>query len=75
MSKFQLELRDTIQVSLKGQVQKINQDETTGVTIKFNPNQFFKDELKRLGIIDTSLPVIQIDKGTIATFIAINLLI
>lgn len=70
MSKYQYELRDTIQASLKEQVQKISQDETTDEYKISIQNQYFKDELNRvLGTIDTSLPVIQIDKGTIATFI------
>lgn len=70
MSKYQYELRDTIQSSIKEQVEKINLDENSEEYKISIQNQYFKDELNRvLGTIDTSLPVIQIDKGTIATYI------
>lgn len=70
MSKYQYELRDTIQSSIKEQVEKISLDENSDEYKISIQNQYFKDELNRvLGTIDTSLPVIQIDKGTIATYI------
>lgn len=70
MSKYQYELRDTIHDSLREQVVKVKKD-INGDDYKLSiQNQFFKDELNRiLGAIDTSLPIIEKDKGTISTYV------
>ena len=70
MSKYQYELRDTIINSVKDEVEKIVKEEN-GEDYKISiQNQYIKDELNRiLGTIDTSLPIIEKDKGTISTYI------
>lgn len=70
MSKYQYELRETITSSLRDEVIKIKKDEN-GDDYKISiQNQYFKDELNRiLGTIDTSLPIIEKDRGTISTYI------
>lgn len=70
MSKYQYELRDTITNSLKEEVEKIKKDENSSNYKISIQNLYFKDELNRiLGTIDTGLPIIEKDKGTISTFI------
>ena len=70
MSKYQYELRETITNSVKDEVQKITKDEHKDEYKISIQNQFFKDELNRiLGSIDTSLPIIEKDKGTISTYV------
>ena len=70
MSKYQYDLKETISSSLKEQVEKIQKDEDTEIYRLSIQNQYFKDELNRiLGTIDTSLPIIEKERGTIATFI------
>lgn len=70
MSKYQYELRDTITNSVRDEVEKITKDEHTEENKISIQNQFFKDELNRiLGTIDTSLPIIEKDKGTISTYV------
>ncbi len=69
MSKYQYELRETIATSLCEEVTKIRKDENGDYKISIQ-NLFFKDELNRiLGTIDTSLPIIEKDRGTISTYI------
>jgi hypothetical protein len=70
MSKYQYELRETIITSVREEVQKIVKDEH-GEDYKISiQNQYIKDELNRiLGTLDTSLPIIEKDKGTISTYI------
>lgn len=70
MSKYQYDLKDTISSSLKDQVQKVEKDENYELYRLSIQNQFFKDELNKiLGSIDTSLPIIEKERGTISTFI------
>lgn len=70
MSKYQYDLKETISSSLKEQVEKIQKDEETEIYRLSIQNQYFKDELNRiLGTIDTSLPIIEKERGTISTFI------
>ena len=70
MSKYQYDLKDTINLSLREQVQNVKVAEDEGYYRISIQNQFFKDELNRLlGSIDTSLPIIEKERGTISTFI------
>jgi hypothetical protein len=70
MSKYQYELRDTITSSLKDEVEKISKIENSNDYKMSIQNQYFKDELNRiLGTIDTSLPIIEKDRGTISTYV------
>ena len=70
MSKYQYELRDTITNSVHDEVMKIVKDEHSDEYKISIQNQYFKDELNRiLGTIDTSLPIIEKDRGTISTYI------
>jgi len=70
MSKYQYDLKETISTSLKEQVEKVKNDEETGNYKLSIQNQYFKDELNRiLGTIDTSLPIIEKERGTISTFV------
>ena len=65
MSKYQYDLKDTITNSVKDEVQNITKM-ANGNDYKISiQNQYFKDELNRiLGSIDTSLPIIEKEKGT-----------
>lgn len=70
MSKYQYDLKETIFASLKDQVEKIEKEENVEIYKLSIQNQYFKDELNRiLGNIDTSLPIIEKDRGTISTFV------
>lgn len=70
MSKYQYELRDNISSSIRLEVEKITKDDHSGEFKISIQNQFIKDELNRvLGTIDTSLPIIEKDKGTISTYV------
>lgn len=70
MSKYQYELKETIRESLKEQVEKIKKDDNSETYRLSIHNQYFRDELNRiLGSIDTSLPIIKIEPGTISTFL------
>ena len=70
MSKYQYDLKDTITNSVKDEVQNITKM-ANGNDYKISiQNQYFKDELNRiLGSIDTSLPIIEKEKGTISTYV------
>ncbi|HAM98449.1 MAG TPA: hypothetical protein DCQ26_07535 [Marinilabiliales bacterium] len=70
MSKYQYDLKETISSSLKEQVQNIIKDENLDFYRLSIQNQFFKDELNKiLGNMDTSLPIIEKERGTISTYI------
>lgn len=70
MSKYQYDLKETIQNSLKVEIASLSKeddDEFYRISIQ---NLFIKDELNKiLGSIDTSLPIIKKENGTISTFI------
>lgn len=70
MSKYQYDLKETIASSLKEQVENVVKDENEEFYRISIQNQYFKDELNRiLGAIDTSLPIIEKERGTISTYI------
>ena len=70
MSKYQYDLKETISLTLKEQVENIQKDENEEIYKLSIQNQYFKDELNRiLGTIDTSLPIIEKERGTISTYI------
>ncbi|MCW0482412.1 hypothetical protein [Gaoshiqia sediminis] len=70
MSKYQYDLRETIKESLKEQVLNITKEEGDEDYKLSIQNQYFKDELNRiLGNMDTSLPIIEKERGTISTYI------
>ena len=70
MSKYQYDLKETISSSLKDQVENVQKDEDQEIYKISIQNLYFKDELNRiLGSIDTSLPIIEKERGTISTFI------
>lgn len=70
MSKYQYDLKETIFSSLKEQVEKVKKDEEEEIYKLSIQNQYFKDQLNRiLGAIDTSLPIIEKERGTISTYI------
>ena len=70
MSKYQYDLKETISTTLKEQVENIQKDEEENIYRLSIQNQYFKDELNRiLGSIDTSLPIIEKERGTISTYI------
>lgn len=69
MSKYQYDLKETIASSLKEQVESIKKEENDHDYKLSIQNQYFKDELNRiLGSIDTSLPIIEKERGTISTY-------
>ena len=69
MSKYQYDLKKTIFKTLKDQIteiQKEENEETYKISIQ---NQYFKDESNRiLGSIDTSLPIIEKERGTVSLY-------
>lgn len=70
MSKYQYDLKETISSTLKEQVENIQKDENQELYRLSIQNQYFKDELNRiLGAIDTSLPIIEKERGTISTYL------
>jgi hypothetical protein len=70
MSKYQYDLKETISSTLKEQVENVQKDESEEIYRLSIQNQYFKDELNRiLGAIDTSLPIIEKERGTISTYI------
>jgi len=69
MSKYQYDLKETIITTLKEQVENIKKDEKDEFYTLSIQNQYFKDELNRiLGLADTSLPIIEKERGTISTY-------
>jgi hypothetical protein len=70
MSKYQYDLKETISSTLKEQVENIQKEENEEIYKLSIQNQYFKDELNRiLGTIDTSLPIIEKERGTISTYV------
>ncbi len=70
MSKYQYDLKETISSTLKEQVENIQKDENQELYRLSIQNQYFKDELNIiLGAIDTSLPIIEKERGTISTYL------
>lgn len=70
MSKYQYDLKETISSTLKEQVENIQKVENEEIYKLSIQNQYFKDELNRiLGTIDTSLPIIEKERGTISTYV------
>ena len=70
MSKYQYNLKKTIDNTLKNLIEEdVNEDDNNIFKVSIQ-NQFFKDELNRiLGTIDPSLPMIEKERGTVATYI------
>ena len=70
MSKYQYDLRDCITQSIIEEIKKIQKAEHAEYYRLSIQNQYIRDELNRiLGSIDTSLPIIEKEKGTISTYI------
>lgn len=70
MSKYQYDLKTTILSSLKEEISCLTKEDDAEFYKISIQNLFIKDELNKiLGAIDTSLPIIKKENGTISTFI------